>query len=98
MICNRSRTQNLAHRVPRYLQLAHDLLDRLAFDKALAPDPGDRLHNQHPPATRSNQKRVSLHVTAQKGSKLDADHPSTGVNLPRRNTGRASRWRLLEAR
>src|SRR5262249_35719366 len=28
-----------------------------------------------------------LHVTAQRGSKLDADHPSTGVNLPRRNTG-----------
>src|SRR5258707_14318524 len=63
-----------------------NLLDRLAFDKAFPPDPGDRLHNQHPPATRSNPERVSLHITAQRGSKLDADHPSTGVNLPRRNT------------
>src|SRR5262249_32825472 len=39
-----------------------------------------------PPTTRSNPERVSLHVTAQRRSKLDADHPSTGVDLPRRNT------------
>ncbi len=82
----RSRTQNLAHRVPRHLQLAHDLLDRLASDKVLAPDPPDRLHNQHPPPPARIPKRISLHITAQRGSKLDADHPSTGVNLPRRNT------------
>ena len=38
---------------------------------------------RHPLAS---PQRVSLHITAQRGSKLDADHPSTGVNLPRRNT------------
>jgi hypothetical protein len=81
-----SRSQNLAHRVARHLQLAHDLLNRLAPDKVLAPDPADRLHNQHPPPPARVPKRVSLHITAQRGSKLDADHPSTGVNLPRRNT------------
>jgi hypothetical protein len=31
----RSRPQNLAHRIPRYLQLAHDLLDRLALNEVL---------------------------------------------------------------
>ena len=45
----RSRSQNLAHRVPRYLQLVADRLDRLAFDKVVPPDPPDRLHYQHPP-------------------------------------------------
>ena len=33
------------------------------------------------PATRSHPKRGSLHITAHSGSKSDADHPSTGVNL-----------------
>src|SRR5207237_3217891 len=80
------RSKNLAHRVARHLQRAHDLLDRLAPDKVLAPDPADRLHNQHPPPPARIPKRVSLHITAQRGSKLDADHPSTGVNLARRNT------------
>src|SRR5205807_9585408 len=65
---------------------ARTILDRLAPDKVLTPDPADRLHNQHPPPPARVPKRVSLHITAQRGSKLDADHPSTGVNLPRRNT------------
>jgi hypothetical protein len=39
-----------------------------------------------PPPPAPTPKRVSLHITAQRGSKFDADHPSTGVNLPRRNT------------
>ena len=69
-----SRTQNLAHRIARYLQLAHDLLDRLAFDKALAPDPGDRLHNQHPPATRSNPEAGQ-----------PAHHGAKGVKVRRRS-------------
>jgi hypothetical protein len=37
----------------RHLQLANDLLVRPPFDKVLAPDPPNRLHNQHPPATHS---------------------------------------------
>jgi len=41
------RAQNLAHRVPRHLQVAGDLLDRLALEKMLAPNPTDRLHRQH---------------------------------------------------
>src|SRR5207237_4208108 len=80
------RSKNLAHRVARHLQRAHDLLDRLAPDKVLPPDPADRLHNQHPPPPARVPKRVSLHITAQRGSQLDADHPSIRVNLPRRNT------------
>src|SRR5690348_15955337 len=39
-----------------------------------------------PPPTRVPQAG-SLCDSSQTGSKLDADHPSTGVNLPRRNTG-----------
>src|SRR5438477_1012034 len=91
-----SRSQNLAHRIARHLQLAHDLLDRLAPDKVLTPDPADRLHNQHPPPPARVPKRVSLHITAQWGSKLDADHPSNGVNLPRRNTRTRRITPLLE--
>src|SRR6202045_159920 len=82
----RSRPQNLAHRIPRYLQLAHDLLDRLALNEVLPPDPANRLHNQHPPPPGRHPKRGSLPTTGNRGSKLDADHPSTGVNLPRRIT------------
>src|ERR1700738_4534900 len=82
----RSRSQNLPHRVPRHLQLTRDLLDRLALNTVLAPDPADRLHNQHPPSPARHPKRVSVPVIAKRGSKLDADHPSTGVNLPRRIT------------
>src|SRR6516165_3418221 len=55
----RARTQHLAHRVARHLKLANDLLDRLAFDKVLAPDPPIRLHNQHPPATHSRSPEGS---------------------------------------
>src|SRR6516162_16145 len=51
----RARTQHLAHRVARHLQLANDLLDRL--DKVLAPDPPIRLHNSIPlPPTRVPQR------------------------------------------
>ena len=52
----------------------------------LPPDPADRLHNQHPPTTRSHPGAGSLPTTMTRGSKLDADHPATGVNVPRRIT------------
>src|SRR5205085_7925911 len=71
----RSRPQNLAHPVARHLQLAHDLLDRLAPDKVLTPDPADRLHNQHPPPPARVPKRVSLHITAQRGVKVGRRSP-----------------------
>src|SRR5262249_32895753 len=38
---------------------ANDLLDRPAFNKVLPPDPADRLHNQHPPSTRSHPQRAT---------------------------------------
>src|SRR4029077_12403654 len=91
----RSRSQNLPHRVPRQLQLTRDLLDRLALNTVLAPDPDDRLHNHHPPPPARHPKRVSLPVIAKRGSKLDADHPSTGVNLPRRITLKGTRFELV---
>ena len=43
-----ARAQHLANRVARDLQVAGDLLDRLALDQMLPPYPADRLHNQHP--------------------------------------------------
>ena len=40
--------QNLPNNLPRQIQLAADLLDRLAVNKIRTADLGDRLHNQHP--------------------------------------------------
>jgi hypothetical protein len=37
-----------ADRVPGHPQVPGDLLDRLPFDKVLAPNPRNRLHDQHP--------------------------------------------------
>jgi hypothetical protein len=42
------RAQNLPHNLPRHLQLAADLLDRLPLNKVRPAYFGDRLHNQHP--------------------------------------------------
>ena len=67
----------------------------------LPPDPADRLHNQHPPTTRSHPRAGSLPTTTTRGSKLDADHPATGVNVPRPNHtlplrgGREGRYWLI---
>jgi len=44
------RAQNLADPIPRNLQIAGNLLDRFAFDRMSAPDPANRLHNQHSPS------------------------------------------------
>lgn len=54
-----ARPQHLPHRVPRYLQVPGDLLDRLALDEMLAPYPGNRLHDQHlrPPALLRSRQR-----------------------------------------
>ena len=43
------RPQHLADRVPGHLQVPGDLLDRLALEEMLAPNPANRLHCQHPP-------------------------------------------------
>jgi hypothetical protein len=43
-----ARPQHLPDRVPRYLQVPGDLLDRLALDEVLASYPGNCLHDQHP--------------------------------------------------
>jgi len=45
----RAGTHNLAHRVPRHVQLPHDLPYRLALHEKLAPDPRNRVHALHPP-------------------------------------------------
>src|SRR6266481_9721777 len=69
------RPQHLPHRVPRHLQVAGDLLDRLALDEVLAPDPGNRLHDQHPQPPASLQSRQRNRPTC-RGSILDADPPA----------------------
>src|ERR1700686_3024083 len=58
----------------------------------LAPDPTNRLHNQHPspPASRQSRQPNKSEI---RGSILDADPPPQGVTFPRRNTkGTAMRW------
>src|SRR4029077_3691531 len=44
-----ARPQNLADRIPGYPRVPGNLLDRLAFEKMLTPNPPDRLHRQHSP-------------------------------------------------
>src|SRR3954470_16039219 len=41
--------EHLADRVAGDLQVVDDLLDRAALDEKLAPNPRNRLHDQHPP-------------------------------------------------
>src|ERR1700686_1279400 len=55
----------------------------------LAPDPTNRLHNQHPspPASRQSRQPNKSEI---RGSILDADPPPQGVTFPRRNTARAT--------
>ena len=70
-----SRPQHLPDRVPRYLQVPGDLLDRLALDEVLAPNPGNRLHDQHPRPPASLQSRQRNRPIC-RGSILDADPPA----------------------
>jgi hypothetical protein len=48
----------------------------ISINKVLAPDPADRFHNQHPPPTAHVPQAGSFCNSSQRGSKLDADHPS----------------------
>src|SRR6202795_1197511 len=93
-----ARPQHLPHRVPRYLQVPGDLLDRLALDEVLAPNPGNRLHDQHSQPPASLQSRQRNRPTC-RGSILDADPPAQGVNIAGRMTmgsgldaARTMRW------
>src|SRR4051812_47767432 len=80
-----SRPQHLPNRVPRHLQVTGNLLDRLALDEVLAPDPGNRLHDQHPPPPALLRSRQRNRPTY-RGSILDADPPALGVNIAGRMT------------
>src|ERR1700731_3815922 len=79
------RPQHLADGVPRHLQVTGNLLDRLALDEVLAPNPGNRLHDQHPQPPASLQSRQRNRPTC-RGSILDADPPAQGVNIAGRMT------------
>ena len=85
-----ARSQHFAHRVARHAKAAHDLLDRLALDEKLAPDPRHRLHDQHP-LHQLPRKARETEPSQFRGPILDADHPSTGVNIPCRFTPRGTR-------
>ena len=65
----------------RRFQVPGDLLDRLPFDEMLPPNPADRLHNQHPPTTRSHPRAGSLLNAQWRGSILgsDADLMVSGI-------------------
>ena len=54
-----TRPQHPTDRVPGHLQVPRNLLDRLALDEVLAPDPADRLHCQHSPTARLESKRAA---------------------------------------
>ena len=43
-----TRAQYLANRVPGHPEIAGDLSDRLPLGEVLAPNPRNRLHDQHP--------------------------------------------------
>jgi hypothetical protein len=70
-----SGPQHLPDRVPRHLQVAGDLLDRLALDEVLAPNPRNRLHDQHPQPPAPFQSRQRNRPIC-RGSILDADPPA----------------------
>src|SRR5262249_52854271 len=74
-----------ADRVPGDPEVPCDLLDCLAFDEVLAPNPRNCFHDQHPltPAPNQSGKSARAHF---RGSILDADPPVHGVNFARRNT------------
>ena len=52
-----TRPQYLANRVPGHPEVPGDLPDRLALDEVLAPNPRNRLHDQHSLTTRFESKR-----------------------------------------
>ena len=87
-------TQHLAHRVARHLQLANDLLDRLPFDNVLAPDPPNRLHNQHPPATHSCSPSGQPVQLIADGVKVGRRSPLYGgeSSTPKHSKGQVSRY------
>src|SRR3974390_3074166 len=102
-----ARPQHPADRIPGPPKVPGDLLDRLALDKVLAPNPRNRLHDTHPPPPASLKSRQRNSPTYG-GSILDADPPAQGVKIARRNTGKMSggtraillrvlskRWRAL---
>src|SRR5690606_29078478 len=95
-----ARAQNLAHRIPRNVQLSTDLLDRLPLHEMGTPYPCDRIHALHPPTTHPHQRKGSLFSPQHRGSILDAYNPQTGVNIPCRMTNggqysHAAMWVIL---
>ena len=52
-----SRPQYPPNRIPGHPEVPRDLLDRLAFDEVLPPNPCNRLHDQHSLTTRFESKR-----------------------------------------
>ena len=72
-----SRPQHLADRVPGHLQVPGDLLDRLALEEMLAPNPPNRLHCQHSPTTRFESKRAA-HQAQWEGVNFGRRSPGSG--------------------
>ena len=79
-----ARPQHFADRVSGHLQVPRDLLDRLALDEVLAPNPRNRFHDQHPLTTRFESKREACNghtsgghfwtpIPQLRGSKLHAE-------------------------
>jgi hypothetical protein len=77
---------DLADHLPRQAELPADRLDRHLLNEVGAPDLRDRLHHQHP-----NPGPHDVHGgqcgPMPTGSRLEADHPESGVLNPRLFTG-----------
>src|SRR4029079_12260061 len=72
-----SRAQNLAHRIPRDLQVPRDLLDRFAFEEMFPPYSANRLHRQHLPSARFESKRAAQQACVW-GVKVGRRSPGSG--------------------
>jgi hypothetical protein len=55
------RAEHPPDRIARHPQVPRNLLDRLALDEVLAPNPRNCLHDQHPLTTRSGSKREACY-------------------------------------
>lgn len=67
-------SQHLADRVPRHPQVPDDLLDRLALEEMLAPNPANRVHCQHSPTTHFEPKREA-HQAEWEGGNFERRYP-----------------------
>src|SRR3954471_3913597 len=81
---SRLRADDLPHDLPGNAEVSAYRLDRLTVDEVGATDLRNRLHDQH--SNLGSHENGSQCGPSVPGSRLDADHPESGVLIPCRNT------------